>query len=218
MRTGPNFFVHIGKCGGRSLRRALAHQSAVRNIKVVHLHPTPIRLDANYYIVARNPVRRALSAFNWRYKLVITDAAQPDRFPGERAILEEFGTLDTLACALYDDSGETNPQAQHDFRKIHHLKEDISFYLSDLLARISPHQVRGVLLQESLDDDIERVFGVRAAFSEHRNADKTPDHQMHLGPRARANLKRFLVRDYEALMRLHCWGLIGVEMMPALLD
>ena len=167
--TGPTFLVHIGKCGGSSLRRALLAQDEKPDLRIIHIRKPPIKPKGRYYIVVRNPLSRALSAFNWRHKLVVETEEQKDRFEGEWQVLQKYGNLNALANALYTEDGADNKRAQADFRKVHHLQEDIAFYLSELLEGITPAQVEGVFSQETLDADIEQAFGLKSEFREKRN-------------------------------------------------
>ena len=198
--------VHIGKCGGESLKAALRDSGFAERMRVVHIEQPPCRGDLEYIIVARNPLRRVISAFNWRYKLVVLDGTQTDRFPGELDVLRRYGSIDALGEALYDDDGGPEIAALGDARRIHHIREDIGFYLTYLLDHCEPGQIRAVLMQERLDADIERVFGIRSGHRVNENRAILNDGP--LSPRARRNLMRFLHQDYEALARLYAWGKI----------
>ena len=70
-------YIHIGKCGGVTLVNALKKSSFVQNkfssVHRIHFRRPPILKNVSYAIVIRNPIKRAISAFNWRYKLVVTD-------------------------------------------------------------------------------------------------------------------------------------------------
>lgn len=208
---GATVLIHIGKSGGTSLRTAL-HQSALgKDIHDVHIKRPPIRPSLDYYIVARGPVSRALSAFNWRYKLVVTDGTQKDRVPGEHALLTRYETLNALALALYAEDGTPDPAAIEGFGRMHHIRESIAFYLDPLLDRVDPRQIKAVLMQETLDADIERVFGVQVARRDKQHGDSVDPARKQLEPRAVANLRRFFADDYACLNRLFCWGKIDRE-------
>lgn len=199
-------YVHIGKCGGSSLWLALQDSSIIaqefRHVALVHVEKPPILHSARYLIVIRNPIGRALSAFNWRYKLVVEDATQKDRFEGEYEILKTYGSLNTLAEALYDSDQNLNMQAAHDFRAIHHLKEDIAFYLTELLSVISPTQLYAVFTAENLNADIAQHLGVEQVKTVNANKEMTPQDKLILSQTARANLRCFLSDDYAAVEKL----------------
>jgi hypothetical protein len=205
--------IHIGKCGGSTLRTALEKIADTFPVQIVHVEKPVYNPEHSYIIVARSPISRAISAFNWRYKLVVTDGTQHDRFKGEQEVLRRYGSLNTIAEALYDNDGNPNKAVHGDIRKIHHLREDIGFYLSGLLPQCQPGQVTAVLMQENLNADIQRVFGVAAGEREKDNSKVSTN---TLSRQAEENLRRFFKPDYEALALLHSWGLIEDTVFAAL--
>ncbi len=196
--------VHIGKCGGRTLRNGIESATQNSDIHVVHRNKPIYREDLKYIIIARNPWLRVFSAFRWRYKLVVSDGDQKDRFEGEYDVLVKYGNLNNLAEALYHEDGSVNTLAQQEIYRIHHIREDISFYLHDLLSRCTPNQILAVLLQENLDNDILRVFGYKNEIRAHSNP--VTEENNAISETALSNLMRFFKEDYEALMTLYCWG------------
>ena len=209
------FLVHVGKCGGASLRNTLL-QSDVAFEKWVHIHQPPIDAANRYVIVTRAPISRAMSAFNWRYHLVVETAAQPDRFPGERDILLYYKTLNALAEALYFEDGTENVLAHGNFRSIHHLGESIAFYLDPLLDGIDKNQIEGVIAQESLSTDALDILGIRVEARTHGHRSNTSPEQLELSAQARRNLRRYLHRDYACMAVLQDWGLLSTEASAAL--
>ena len=183
-------------------------KNAVRNsdVYVVHIKKPIYREDLKYIIVARGPVSRLLSAFRWRYKLVISDGIQRDRCEGEYDVLVKYRNLNNLAEALYHKDGTPNMTAQQEIRRIHHIREDISFYLRELLWRCQPNQIIAVLMQENLNDDILRVFGYKNELRKHKNPVTEEDKE--LSEIGYANLMKFFSEDYEVLTNLYCWGKI----------
>lgn len=203
--SGELIYIHIGKCGGTSLWDAIQRSAPVAkrypSIRKVHVATPPISHDADYLIVVRNPIDRVVSAFNWRLKLVVTDGEQKDRFPGEFSVLTKYRSLNALAEALYKN-GVLVPSVAEDFLKIHHLRESISFYLSDLLTVIRRKQVFAVMATEHLDADVERVLGVKQVKRIHDNRAGSNAEKSALSGTARRNLRHFLAPDYDALNRL----------------
>ena len=204
--TGSTVLIHIGKCGGRSLRDGIENAERNSDVHVVHIRKPIYREDLRYIIIARGPISRLISAFQWRYKLVVSDGGQRDRFEGEYDVLVKYGNLNNLAEALYHEDGTANTIAQKEIRRIHHIREDISFYLRELLSRCHPSQIVAVLMQENLDDDILRVFGYKNELRVHKNPASKED--MALSETSIKNLMRFFREDYEALIKLYCWGKI----------
>lgn len=209
-------YVHIGKCGGASLWEAIANnpglKTTFRSIFRLHICKPPVLQNARYLFVVRNPIERALSAFNWRHFLVQENRrivvenrkirAQRERFAGEHRVLEHYGSLSALAEALYSGDGSLDAIAAADFNAIHHLKENIAFYLSDLLPAIEHQQVFAVMAAETLDEDIARDLGNTTVERFHSNQNKTTSDHLDLSPQARTNLRRFLDDDYTSIRRL----------------
>ena len=205
---GAKVLIHVGKSGGTSLRMALRETSLGQEIHKVHIRRPPIRPTLEYYIIARGPVSRVMSAFNWRYKRVVTDGEQKDRIAGEYDLLTRYETLNNLALDLYDPAGAPNTPVIEAFGRMHHIRESIAFYLDPLLDQIDPTQIKEVLMQENLDADIERVLGVRVERRDKQHGDSVDPARKHLDPQAKINLRRFLARDYACLNRLYAWGKI----------
>lgn len=199
-------YVHIGKCGGESLWNAIQRSPIIsvefKHVKRIHISKPPVLQKARYLIVIRNPIDRAISAFNWRYKLAVDDEAQANRFEGEYDILLEYKSLNALAEALYDEDGKLNSYTARQFRTIHHLKEDIAFYLTDLLPSLSPKQLFAVLATETLDQDITRLLDVDVVNKMHSHRDKTPNEKLELSDKAKSNLRLFLANDYDCVEKL----------------
>lgn len=211
LASGSTVLIHVGKCGGRTVRDGI--DNATRNLvdHEVHIRKPVCRKDLKYIIVARGPISRLRSAFRWRYKLVVTEAVQRERFDGEHDILVKYQDLNTIAEALYHPDGTPNLTAHKDIRKIHHIHEDIAFYLGDLLKTVSPEQITAVLMQENLDDDILRVFGYQNSIKSNYNP--VGDEPDDLSSLATQNLMRFFANDYVALTQLYCWGKISKEVL-----
>lgn len=207
--------VHVGKCGGSTCRTAIS-ESAVRIDHVVHVRQPVPEAGARYFIIARSPIARAISAFNWRHWLVNNDDRQAARFPGERVILNHYGSLGALAEQLYFPDETDNALAQGNFRSVHHLGEDIAFYLDSLFSKIDSKQVAGVVMQETLNADMDRLFGVTTNLREKAHHAITPPGMLALSNLARANLRRFLRRDFACLEKLREWGKLNPDSLPVL--
>jgi len=205
--TNSTILIHIGKCGGRTLKEGIINAKRNGEVFVVHITKPIYRPDLKYIIVARNPIARLNSAFWWRYNLVVTDGIQKNRFKGEYEVLVKYKTLNNLAEDLYFEDGSSNLNVHQEIRKIHHIHEDISFYLEELLTKCHSNQIIAVLMQENLNNDILRVFGYKNDIHLHRNpAVRKGDFQ--LSDRAMKNLLKFFWKDYKALVKLYCWGKI----------
>ena len=198
-------FVHIGKCGGAVLWQALLDGALAgtqfRIIKRIHARPPPIRRRTRYIFVLRNPIARAAAAFDWRYKLVVEDRQQQERFAGERDVLLVYSTFGNLAESLYTE-GVLSQKAARDFNTIHQLKEGMSFYLDGLMKNISSAQVHAVLCRETLDADMAKLFNRAAVAGAPDPASSSVLEQFALSDLAIKNLRQFLANDFRLVAQL----------------
>lgn len=197
--------VHIGKCGGRSVKKALARSVLwhLRYRRVVVWHTLsekrPIE-GADYVIVVRNPIRRALSAFNYRYSQVVLEDSDPREFSGEREALLRYATLNTLAEALYAN-GQIQEEACSAYNAIHHLgDESITEYLRPIIEAELCGQVVAVLRTESLLQDALNKMGLRVGHK-HDFGSKSVEERSRLSEKAIKNLRSFLAEDYATLKK-----------------
>ena len=194
---GATVLVHIGKTGGSSVRVALQGHPVAQDMVVCHITPPPVRPDLRYVLVLRHPVQRALSAFNWRRRIVIEQGKQSERFAGEAEVLRQYDTLNALAHALDTDAGRDA------FGRVHHLRENIAFYLDPLRNGVTPDAIVAVLVQERLADDLARVWGITDAGRVNAHGHRTDDSQRHLDDRALRALYAHLAPDFAAIDWLH---------------
>ncbi len=206
-----NVLIHVGKCGGSTLRGAIKHSKKVKITGVMHIRK-PFATKQNFYIVLRDPISRCISAFNWRYKLVVEDRKQHDRFDGEHEILSKYKTLNALAEKLYDDTGKLDKEIASDFERIHHLHERISFYLEDFLKEVNERRIKGVFMQETLNDDIQEILGVAPEEINTSKQHKT-NSGLTLTTAGKRNLVRYIQSDYQCILKLYQYGHIKEETM-----
>ena len=208
-------FVHIGKCGGSTVKKILPVSSVVREKYSTffesHINGVVVDWSCDYLFCIRNPIDRAFSAFEWRKKLVLEDSLpdQVRRFPGERKVLRKYKSLGALSRSLYRPDGRLDQAVARDFHSVHHLRESISFYCRPLLGVLTPANIFGVVCQEALAADCTRLLGVDAlGVRERGNATKQSIDQ-DLDVEAVNNLKRFLVDDYQCLVVLWSFGALS---------
>ena len=195
-------YIHIGKCGGETLMNALNKSVKLKKnfskIYRIHVSRPPIKKNCKYLILIRNPIQRLISAFNGRYMTVIENKSQIHRFKHELEILTRFKSLDEMGRALYKN-GKLNKSVAKQMKHLHHFKEDISFYLKDLLKKIRPEQIYGVLSTETLNQDIKNILGVDNTLILHENSSKIISKNKKLSPSAYNNIKKFMEDDYRCL-------------------
>ena len=128
---------------------------------------------------------------------------QLDRFRGERGFFERYPTISDLVRDI-DGGGELFCGERQSGRYVHHLKEDIHFYLGEFLKHCIPGNIIGVICTESLSQDMKALFGIDVTSREMKNPAKD---QLVAGAELSA-LKHFLKADYDCVQRLFDLGLI----------
>ena len=216
-------FIHVGKCGGSTIEKLLADSPLVsaRYESVVESHVSGVSVDSNcdYLICLRNPISRAISAYEWRKKLVVSDPPpnQATRFRGEQDVLKAYVTFSDLTSKLYHADASLNELAARDFQLIHHLRESISFYLKPLLPVLRCSNIYGVICQENLSADCEKLLGVSPNGLAERKNYLRQESPATLGEQAIANLKRYLHDDYACITNLWCKGILSDHQLNVLM-
>ena len=205
--------VHVGKCGGKSFKAALSETEKAPFVLDVHQYKPPVDRTYKYWLLIRNPLDRTVSAFRWRYRLVVEEQKNL-RNHVEQETFAKYATINDIAEDLYGATGESNPEAQRLFRGIGHIKTNLHFYLSELLDGTGVEQIEHVFLQEYLDEDLGRVLGVEKEYR--LNDNRLSTWRDHLSERGAANLRRAIEPDYAVVARLFARGHIPADRMPRL--
>ena len=146
----------------------------------------------------RHPIGRVVSAFKFRYSQVVKNKIKG--LPGEFKTLSKYQTIDNIAKSLYFENGLPNKKALKEIKNIHHIKEDIDYYLGNLLDKCDKDQIVGVLTQENLNKDIENIFGYINKFNERVMPFSVEDKT--LSEQGFKNLIRYLEKDYRVICKL----------------
>ena len=186
--------IHIGKCGGSTLTSIL-NKNNLENERI-HMKKPEFHTNDRYVIVIRNPIARFISAFNWRYKLVVLDKTQENRFAGEKNTLVQYDSVNTLA----ENIGEFDVHTTY----IHHIYEDIQFYLHDFLKQCKKENIVGVVTQENLYHDIQQIFNICDANTHINKNDSKND--TYISTLGYDRLKQYLHKDYACIDRLYAMG------------
>ena len=167
--------------------------------------------SCDYLFCLRNPISRSFSAFEWRRKLILEDELpdQVRRFPGERKVLRKYLSLGAMARSLYRPDGRLDQAVARDFHAVHHLRESISFYCQPLLSVLTPGNILGVVCQESLASDCNRLLGVDVSEVRERSNASKRQIEEDLDVAAINNLRRFLVEDYKCVAALWSLGALS---------
>lgn len=216
--------IHVGKCGGSTVTE-LINSSAIVSSQYIHIHYSHVEgfkffENCDYLLCLRNPIARAISAFAWRRKLVLVDSHpnQINRFPGELNVFQRYSNFAEMLELLYLESNDILDQdVARDFNLIHHLRENIYFYLSRLENILRSSNFFGVICQETLAEDCLQLLGVRVGDTVRRYNDMKYDAIGELSPRALKNLKRYLSDDYLSIARLWACGLINDQKFKSLM-
>ena len=208
-------FIHVGKCGGSTIEKLLSHSPIVAHKyeSVIHSHVCGVTIDSScdYLICLRNPISRAISAYEWRKKLVILDPPpnQETRFRGEYDVLKAYNSFSDLTSNLYQGDESLNELVARDFQLIHHLRESISFYIKPLLPVLTASNVYGVICQGNLSTDCEKLLGLSTNGMAERKNHLRRESLSTLGENAVVNLKRYLHDDYACLTTLWSKGILN---------
>ena len=216
-------FIHVGKCGGSTIQRLLDISPIVacKYESVVQSHVGGVSVDSNcdYLICLRNPISRAISAYEWRKKLVISDPPpnQENRFRGESNVLNAYDSFSELTSKLYQSDSSLNELVARDFQLIHHLRESISFYLRPLLPVLKRPNVYGIICQETLSVDCEKLLGIAPNGMAEKKNNLRCESPITLGNQAVANLKRYLHADYACITNLWSKGILSDRQFRSLM-
>lgn len=190
--------IHIGKCGGTTVSSILNANNIVH--ENIHITKPIFNVNDKYLIVIRNPINRFISAFNWRYKLVVMDKTQETRFLNEKNILTNYDCINNLAENIEEfDINNTY---------IHHIYENIDFYLSDFLTNCKKENIIGVVTQENLNNDVEKIFNLNLNYHvmHNKNDTKTDTYLSTIGYEL---LKKYLHKEYECVDKLFELGCLS---------
>jgi hypothetical protein len=189
--------IHIGKCGGSTIEKILTKNNIEFN--KIHITKPIFNKKYKYLITIRNPIDRFISAFNWRYKLVVLDKIQENRFEGEKDTLIKYGCVNNLAENI----------TSFDINKsyIHHIYEDINFYLDDFLGKCKKENIIGILTQEDLQHDIKQIFNI-CDTNIHINQNNTIINK-YISSQGYDLLKNYLYKDYECINKLFAMGCLS---------
>jgi len=199
--------IHIGKCGGNTLHKTL--HNLKYKVKTKHIETVNFNPKKKYIILIRNPISRFISAFNWRMHNVCHTRKQENRFKGEADFLRKFKTVNELAETLYKSDGTLRINLSDQRFYIHHIYEDINFYIGNFLNICNPQNIYGIILTETINRDLKRLFNVDSDDVPHMLKNKQYDKKLSvLGYN---NLKKYLHKDYTCIDKMYTMNLITKE-------
>ena len=215
-------FIHIGKTGGGTIGYELRKHNIHYGVK--HVFASKIHYNPNktYIISIRNPIKRFISAFNWRYYKIwiLHKEKQWNRFNGERDLLKKIGNVNNLAENLYNQTSSliainfTGDPYNDSGHYIHQLKQDINWYIGDFLIDYENSINREdnpliVIATETLIEDMKRLLNITITIHDHNNNSTQKNTTMNIiSDLGRNNLKKYLYKDYQCIDKLYQLGAI----------
>jgi hypothetical protein len=195
--------IHIGKCGGNTVHTILKKYK----YSIIHKHIKPVNFNPirKYIILLRNPISRIISAFNWRYHNVCITKKQKNRFTGEKQLLKKYKTINALAEDIYHHDGSININFKEKEFYIHHIYEDINFYIGNFLDNCKVENIHGVIMIETIKEDIQRLFSIDDNLP-HKL--KNESYDINLSTLGYSNLKKYLHKDYECIEKMYNMNII----------
>ena len=206
-------FIHIGKCGGTTIRKLLKKN----NIKFDEIHcwhsshpQSSIKIKINYndtakYIICiRNPIKRFISALNWRYYKLLIKNKQKNKFLNEKYFLSYYNDINEI-CSDLKKNNNLFKGNENSGNYIHHIKQDIHYYLENLIKHLDNNNCIGFICTEILDDDFSKIFKLNNHNLEKKEK-KNYNNKFNFDKIKNKNnkiLKSYLKKDYEIIEKLY---------------
>ncbi|MFW2541655.1 hypothetical protein ACN2XU_03355 [Primorskyibacter sp. 2E107] len=233
----PVTLVHIGKCGGTSIRRSFVEAGI--DVHELHMRKAPLDASRRYVVWVRDPIKRFISAFNHSKSITQFDVSgmapgsatlancpAPMRietkirtghaYPAEyEFLMAQFKTANDLAEALYGPNLKRRVLAHLLMRMPdEHMNKGIGWHLHNgAWVEVYRDNIVAVGRVESFDADFQTMIadlhiGVDVPLKHTRMHKANLD--PHLSDTAVANLKRFYRNtDYRTLETLKRHGFLS---------
>ncbi|WP_136441346.1 sulfotransferase family 2 domain-containing protein [Pacificoceanicola onchidii] len=232
----PVTLVHIGKCGGTSIRRSFVEAGI--DVHELHMRKAPLDAARRYVVWVRDPIKRFISAFNHSKSITqfditgmapgtatLENCPAPMRietkiktghaYPGEyEYLMAQFETANDLAEALYGPSLKRRLLAHLLMRMPdEHMNKGIGWHLHNgAWVDVYKDNIAAVGRVETFDADfaamIEDMQLGRDVPLKHTRMHKA-NLETALSEAAITNLKRFYRNtDYKALETLKRHGFL----------
>jgi len=189
---GKTIFIHIGKCGGSTVRRFVKYN------KEVHLTKVNFSEEDKYFISIRNPIERFISAFYYR-KTKYKSSVVKKYFIKENKM---FNIVDNV----YDFTENLFNYDIEDVNGIAHIGESISYYLDPIISKLNKDNVTHVFTTHFLDEELKKVVPTYKPTIIKDNSKNKPNKK--LSKLSIKNLNKFLEKDFEIIEKLNNKGLL----------
>jgi hypothetical protein len=188
-----DIFIHIGKCGGSTVR------TAISNYTEIHLKTIKYSKDDNYIIVLRNPIDRFKSAFYYR-KLI-----------HKKSITKKYLNIETKMFSqvndIYDFTENLFEYDLKDINGIAHIGENIDYYLSPIIDFLNTENVKYIFTSHFLDEELKKINPNYKSKKLKDNSSNKPSKK--LSDLSLKNLNEFLKKDFEIIEKLNDKGLLS---------
>eukprot|EP00747_Dinoflagellata_sp_TGD_P124415 gnl/TRDRNA2_/TRDRNA2_173982_c0_seq5.p1 gnl/TRDRNA2_/TRDRNA2_173982_c0~~gnl/TRDRNA2_/TRDRNA2_173982_c0_seq5.p1 ORF type:complete len:257 (-),score=23.65 gnl/TRDRNA2_/TRDRNA2_173982_c0_seq5:76-846(-) len=204
-------YVHVGKCTGTSVEKWLWRNKIPHGtFHIRTVNDCDVSRPHKWLIATRDPIKRAISAFNWRSPRNGNALHGQNGFGSqEQELCGCFKTINEFAEQLDDRSqcGEYARRALEDPGSSNHLAMGFSFYLPKITLKCILKQDVQTTRTEFLETDLRRVAG----WLNLTNPDMYIPHHFstypmskftQLSPDGRAKLSKALAKEYEVLHEL----------------
>ena len=198
-------FIHIGKCGGSTIRQVLKQNSINHNS--IHCEKAIYNPNSKYLIALRNPVERFISAFCWR-KYLIKNPEYPE---AQKQFFKQYKSVDDLCSKLYKKNDGLNPEVDREINRIHkyrspaHYGMGIDYYIGDFVKKCKTNNIIGIICAETLEYDIKNLFRINCKLHKKNNSENKEE----VTNESRSILKKYLHKDYEVIEKLNDLNLLS---------
>ena len=164
MKSNAHYSViHIGKCGGSSLRHILNKNDISCRSTHVPLEKPKYSPRKNYIILYRDPIKRFFSILNWRY--YYTKNMEIPSVPSTAKHLHnalEFQFLDSLESGdqLCEWIKSEPERVNRMFPLLGHYEKGLRWYLSEIISKSRKNQFKAIIQTETFDEDVKRFFQI----------------------------------------------------------
>ena len=110
--------------------------------------------------------------------------------------MEAFGAVNNLAEQIYDADGNKKLKLKTTSQYIHHIKEDIQFYLGAFLSACPPENILDVICTPELNDALRQTYNIDVVQSKNVNSD---GNKIPLSSKGIKSIVKHLRQDYKCI-------------------
>ncbi len=159
--------VHVGKCAGESVARAII--GVTSNLSIYHCGDAPERLadlilrpapQDVFIVLMRNPIKRFISAFEWDlHSKSLNGDGETFKNPRWTKIYQTFRSANDLAEALSSANKARRIWAERSLSESGlHMQFDLGWYLPPVIANRLPEGRTHLIWTERIEDDTKAFF------------------------------------------------------------